>query len=47
MIKKAEAGGLLSGFEIGSSIQISHLLSDDNNLLFCAADAEQLRTEHL
>lgn len=43
MILVVVSGGLLSGFSVGTRVDISHILFSDDTLLFCGADPNHLR----
>lgn len=47
LIQKAEKGGYLRGFEVGIDggevVRLSHLLFANDTLIFCGAEANQIR----
>jgi hypothetical protein len=42
MISATLSGGLLSGFFVGTGVDISHILFADDTLIFCGADPNHL-----
>jgi len=42
MISAAVSRGLLSGFSVGTRVAISHLLFDDDTLIFCGTNPNHL-----